>query len=393
MNKRYQSLLMQAFIFPTLIISSSLFAEPMSDEGLINKQQDTAEFIPYQCDGNAIISENNGVFSLHTLKYFGTSITIDIYDHQISDARGALCKSLNVIQKYHYLASNYSTYPHVTNIKTINNSPSETHHIAAELTELLASSIEWYGLSDGYFNIALSPVIDIWRKHRSDCNKKGICTLPSKSDLKYASRLTHIKDIHLDVEHNTITMAPGMSIDLGGIAKGWMAEKVYDQLKADGITSFMINAGGNIRHFGRHPEGREFVTAIEDPQCKKYDYQLARCQSQSGLYHQIIKGEDLTVVSSGNYLRYFTVDGKDYHHIIDPKTLYPKEQGISVSTILDSQHIYADVISTTLFLMPLEDAIKFTDDNTYIKAVWYLDSDGNKAYSKNFNEVSDVNIK
>ena len=387
----YQAMTVSLLTVTVFLMSSSALASTMPSEALANSANKAALFEPYRCEGNGIISVNKGVISLHTLKYFGTSITIDLYGEETNHGKASLCKALNVIQKYHYLASNYSTYPHVTNIKSINNSPNTTQHIAPELTAILASSIEWNSLSNGYFNIALSPVIDIWRAYRNDCNIRGICKLPTATELAAASRYTHISDITLDVENNTISMKPGMSIDLGGIAKGWMAEKVYDQLKSDGMTSFMINAGGNIRHFGRHPEGREFVTAIEDPECKKYDYQLDKCHSQAGLYHEIVKGEDLTIVSSGNYLQYFTFDGKDYHHIIDPKTLFPKEEGISVSTVLDSQHIFADVISTTLFLMPINEALMFANDNEYIKAVWYLDSSGNKAYSNNFHEVSEGN--
>ena len=388
MKTFYQA--MRIYLLPVmaLMMPNSSLATTMPSEALANSADKAALFEPYRCEGNGIISVNKGVISLHTLKYFGTSITIDLYGEETNYGKESLCKALNVIQKYHYLASNYSTYPHVTNIKSINNSPNTTQHIAPELTAILASSIEWNSLSNGYFNIALSPVIDIWRAYRNDCNIRGICKLPTATELAAASRYTHISDITLDVENNTISMKPGMSIDLGGIAKGWMAEKVYDQLKSDGMTSFMINAGGNIRHFGRHPEGREFVTAIEDPECKKYDYQLDKCQSQAGLYHEIVKGEDLTIVSSGNYLQYFTFDGKDYHHIIDPKTLFPKEKVISVSTVLDSQHIFADVISTTLFLMPINEALRFANDNEYIKAVWYLDSSGNKVYSNNFHEIS-----
>ncbi|WP_256717777.1 FAD:protein FMN transferase [Shewanella sp. UCD-KL12] len=367
-----------------MLLSSSAAAKHISSEP--HYEAKTEIFEPYRCDGNALISENQGVISLNTLKYFGTSITIDLYDAQTSEGKVALCNALNVIQKYHYHASNYSTYPNIVNVKSINNDPATRHTISSELTEILAASIEWYGLSDGYFNIALSPVIDVWRTYRNNCNKKGICKLPSDLELTKAAQYTKISDINLDTENNTISMKAGMSIDLGGIAKGWMAEKVYEQLKSDGMTSFMINAGGNIRHFGRHPEGREFATAIEDPLCKKSDYQLERCQTPSGLYHEIIKGEDLTIVSSGNYLNYFTVDGKDYHHIINPKTLYPKEDGISVSTILKSKQICADVISTALFLMPIEQAITFADENQYIKSVWYLDEDGNKRFSHNFND-------
>ncbi|ABV36889.1 ApbE family lipoprotein [Shewanella sediminis HAW-EB3] len=365
-------------------MSSTVMAKPNSELAI----QET--FKPYQCEGNGIISHTGGVSTLNTLKYFGTSITIDVYNSKPEQAGQALCHALNVVQEYHYLASNYSTYPHVENIKSINNSPASIHKIDPKLTALIAAGLDWYDKSDGYFNIALSPVINLWRKHRSECKGKikdnGLCTKPGMDKLQNAAEYINIEDISLNQADNTIRLKTGMSIDLGGIAKGWMAEKVYEQLKSEGLTSFMINAGGNIRHLGLHTEGREFVTAIEDPLCKKFDYQLPECREFEGQYHEVIHGTDLTIVSSGNYLRYYRVKDKEYHHLIDPKTLQPKPEGISTSVVLDGLQIFADVISTTLFLMPLEQALEFADRSDYLEAVWYLDNEGNKVSSANFDK-------
>jgi len=384
MNRLLRPSLLSVLLTLAISGSSSAIAGQMSEPA----QQET--FKPYQCEGNGIISHTDGVSTLNTLKYFGTSITIDVYNSKPEAASIALCHALNVVQEYHYLASNYSTYPHVENIKSINNAPAKIHKIDPKLTELVAASLDWYEKSDGYFNIALSPVIDLWRKHRSQCKgeikENGLCTKPEMDELQNAAKLVNVKDIYLNQADNTIRLKTGMSIDLGGIAKGWMAEKVYEQLKAEGLTSFMINAGGNIRHYGLHPDGREFNTAIEDPLCKKYDYQLPKCSEFDGQYHEVVHGTDLTIVSSGNYLRYYRVNEKEYHHLIDPKTLQPKPEGVSTSVVLDGQQIFADVISTTLFLMPLEQALEFSENSDYLEAVWYLDDEGNKISSANFDK-------
>lgn len=344
----------------------------------------------YQCEANGLISFDDKVATLNTVKYFGTSVTINLYNMDNVQAKTALCNALAVIQEYHYLASNYSTYPHVTNIKTINESPSKTHSIDPQLTALIASGIDWYKQSNGYFNIALSPVIDLWRNHRFACikanNDPSQCSIPTPVELTAAAKLTHIEAIQLDRQANTIRLQDGMSIDLGGIAKGWMAEKVYDQLKTDGAQQFMINAGGNIRHFGLHPEGRQFVTAIEDPLCKKSDYQLPKCATFEGQFHEVVTGQDLTIVSSGNYLRYFEVKGQQYHHLIDPTTLYPKPNGIATTVVLNDQQIYADVISTMLFLMPRDKALDFVNQHDYVEAIWYLNEQGDKVESNRFNQ-------
>ncbi len=384
MNRLFRPSLLSTLLVLGLSVSSTVMAQANSKLAI----KDT--FKPYQCEGNGIITHKDGISTLNTLKYFGTSITIDVYGSKPEAAEPALCHALNVVQEYHYLASNYSTYSHVENIKSINTNPSINHKIDPKLTELIEAGLEWYKKSDGYFNIALSPVIDLWRKHRNGCKgeikAQNICTTPSPSELNEAAKRTNIHDVKLNTTANTISMKAGMSIDLGGIAKGWMAEKVHEQLKSEGLTSFMINAGGNIRHYGLHPDGREFNTAIEDPLCKKYDYQLPKCREFQGQYHEVVHGTDLTIVSSGNYLRYYHVKNQEYHHLIDPKTLQPKPDGISTSVVLDGQQIFADVISTTLFLMPLEQALDFANQNNYVEAVWYLDDEGNKTSSANFDK-------
>ncbi|MCG9736655.1 FAD:protein FMN transferase [Shewanella insulae] len=341
----------------------------------------------YPCDGNALINIENDRATLTTLSYFGTSINITLYQAASEQAEAILCNALAVIQDYHYLASNYAAYSHVTNVKTINQAPTLTHHIDPQLTDLIATSIDWHQESQGYFNVALSPVISLWRKKRFLCQEiPGECELPSEQSLRQAAQYIDISNITLDRQNNTITMTEGMSIDLGGIAKGWMVEKLFDQLRRDGAEAFMINAGGNIRHYGEHPSGRSFITAIEDPVCKQSEYTLEKCQTQEGLYHEVIAGENLTVVSSGNYLRYFEVNGKQYHHIIDPNTLYPEKEGVAVTVILSSHHIYADIISTMLFLMPVEQGLKYVNERPWIEAVWYLNKQGDKIKSANFNK-------
>ncbi|MCL1096026.1 FAD:protein FMN transferase [Shewanella kaireitica] len=379
---------MNKYILPLLLLSTytqaALLPQPEAPEFKVITVDTHGE--PYRCEGNAIITKTEYGKNLTTLKYFGTSISIDIYEENSTE--NAMCNALNVIQKYHYLASNFSTYPHVTNVKTINNSPAEKHLISPELTAMIQKSIEWYEKSDGYFNIALSPVIDLWRGYRAQCKGEAKrlqqCKTPTATELKYAGKLININNINLDIQKNTIQMKSGMSIDLGGIAKGWMAEKVYRQLKRDGVKNFMINAGGNIRHYGMHPQGREFTTAIENPICKKYNNSLSHCQRLSEQYHEIITGKDLALVSSGNYLRYYRANGKEYHHLINPKTLKPKSTGVSTTVIMNNNQVYADIISTMLFLMPYQQSLDYVNSNPDIEAVWYLTEDGIKMESNGF---------
>ncbi len=344
------------------------------------------DFNPYQCEGNATFVVEPNKANMTTLRYFGTSVSVQIYGQAAEVSQKALCDALNVVQEYHYQASNYSTYPDFTNIKTINNAPDQTHIIDSKLMDLLEASLEWHDKTGGRFNVALSPVVDIWRGYRKRCQQGGECETPKSSELEQAARLTNVDNIKLDAVAGTISMAPGMSLDLGGIAKGWMVEKVYDSLKNNGVQQFIINAGGNIRHYGLHPDGREFVTGIENPVCRKNEYSTPECQMPENHYHELISGKNLTVVSSGNYLNYYTVDGQEYHHIIDPSTLAPNPDGIAVTVVMEDQQIIADVLSTSLFLMPRNEALELLKTLPGTQAVWYENADGSKWSTSDFDK-------
>jgi thiamine biosynthesis lipoprotein len=100
----------------------------------------------------------------------------------------------------------------------------------------------------------------------------------------------------------------------------------------------------------------------------------------------VLTGKDLAIVSSGNYLRYYRVKGKEYHHIINPKTLYPKSTGISTTIVVNNNQLFADVISTALFLMPLKEALAYANKNEDVESVWYLNVQGDKVESDQFNK-------
>ncbi|WP_417347048.1 FAD:protein FMN transferase [Ferrimonas sp.] len=373
--------LAQLFIFAHLLLAPFVWADA-SDADPSNGF----------CQQHGLIQSEPNLSVLYTLDYFGTSISIEILDDGGEDAETALCQSLKLIEHYHQLASDYDTYPGLVNIKSINLDPTATHRVNPELFELIQTGVEWHRLSEGYFNIAIGPVVQLWRQHRFRCTKGASnereCSLPTDAELRAAAEHTRIANIQLDPADHSVTMTEGMSLDLGGIAKGWMVEKVLDHLKAQGMRSVVINAGGNIRHYGHHPEGRPFVTAIEDPVCRKHDFQLPGCDQMERRYTEVVTGENLTVVTSGNYLKYFEVGGKEYHHIIDPTTLYPKQGGVATSVVLSNNHIYADVLSTTLFLMPLDRAKALAEKLSYLEGVWVLDEDGRRVYSSGFERFS-----
>ena len=148
MNKLINSIFITILIsFSALSSEKELIALDIYQPKTKYNQNTIDEY--YSCKNNSIIRYNENKYTLDTLKYFGTTIAIDIFDIPDKHAEKILCNALTVIQEYHYLASNYSTYPHVKNIKSINEAPEKIHKIDFELFELIAESIEWHKKSNG----------------------------------------------------------------------------------------------------------------------------------------------------------------------------------------------------------------------------------------------------
>ena len=157
-------------------------------------------------------------------------------------------------------------------------------------------------------------------------------------------------DISVDINESSVIRPVGTCFDLGGIAKGYATDKIVDYLADKGINSAIVNLGGNIYAFG-DKQGKEdrFVVGITDP----FDNTLLGT----------VMVKDMAVVTSGNYERYFELDGERYHHIIDSTTGYPADNGLVSVTIISEDASYADGLSTALFVMGLDEAITFWENN------------------------------
>ena len=138
----------------------------------------------------------------------------------------------------------------------------------------------------------------------------------------------------------------GMKIDLGGIAKGYTSSKVMDIFKENGISSAVISLGGNVQALNGKPDGSDWRVAVENP-------------ADTENYLGVLSIKDKAVITSGGYERYFEQDGKTYHHIIDPSTGYPANNGLTSVTIVSDDGTLADGLSTSLFIMGPEKAQEY----------------------------------
>ena len=160
---------------------------------------------------------------------------------------------------------------------------------------------------------------------------------------------------------------------MGAVAKGYACEMAAKFLEDEGKTGYALNLGGNLRVTGKKPGGEFWTAGIQNPDL-----------SSDNAYVNVVYLKQFSLVTSGSYMRYFTVDGKIYHHIIDPDTLYPRDDLKSVSVLCGNSAL-ADVLSTALFNMSLEEgkALISSMENVYV--LW-VDKDGKAHYSKGFEE-------
>ena len=192
--------------------------------------------------------------------------------------------------------------------------------------------------TDGLFDITVYPVVKLWGFYDKAYH------VPTDSELSSAMALVGYQRVSYDAGTRTAALGEGQSIDLGGIGKGYTSQRVTDILKAAGIKSAMVSLGGNVQCLGSKPDGTAWNIGIRDP-----------WNSQSGIYCAV-SITDKAVITSGGYERFFEQDGKTYLHILDPRTGYPAESGLSSVSIVTSDGTLGDGLSTALYIMGLEGA-------------------------------------
>ncbi len=310
--------------------------------------------------------------------YLHTTVTLKIYfdKNELINSYDVFNEVEDIIALYHQISDKYDTYEGYINIKTINDDPTATHVILPELFELIDFTLDNQLEVNNLFNLALGPVLQIWHDYREDCLLNSNCAVPEMNDLVAASLFTNPDEIILDSENITITMSEGMSIDLGGVSKGFISGKIIEYLDSLNLNGFLLNNGeSNISIGGTHPtrEGGLFLLAITDP-----TYALP-------YYATVYLGDGDQLVTSGDYQQYYKVEDTLYHHIIHNETLMPERNSRSIS-IIYSDPALADLYSTAIFLMTIEEGIEFIDGKDGLEGIWY-GIDGTLYYSENFEEL------
>ena len=213
--------------------------------------------------------------------------------------------------------------------------------LSEDTTYLLERSLDLYDSTNGVFDIAIYPLMDAWGF------TTGNYTVPSDETIENLLPLTDANDIIYDKDKLSISFAKdGMKIDFGGIAKGYTSGRIADIYRECGVTSGLINLGGNVQVVGTKTDGSNWRVAVQSPETEDD-------------YLGILSTADRAVITSGGYERYFEQDGVKYHHIIDPSTGHPANNGLVSVTIVSADGTLADGLSTSLFIMGKDKAAEY----------------------------------
>ena len=264
----------------------------------------------------------------HSLRLMGASITLTIF-HE--DAQNLLLQSEQLLHLY---KNRFSANDIDSELMEINlQAGKKAVQVHPDLFELIELGKKHSIAANSHLNIAIGPLVQTWRIGFSDAK------LPSKEEIQTLLQITNPEEIVLDNSKQEVYLSKvGMRIDLGALAKGYIADKLKDFLVEQGVQSGIINLGGNILTIGENPTyQRPWRIGIQNPILDR------------GEHVAVIAISDASVVTSGIYERQLVVDGKTYHHIFDRKTGYPMETEVASLTIVAKKSVDCEIWTTRLF--------------------------------------------
>ena len=266
--------------------------------------------------------------------FFDTVITVSVYDKKDEKILD------DCFEKMAYYESIFSRTVEGSDVWNINHSKGQETEVSPDTADILERALHYCELSDGAFDITIAPVVSLW-----DFHEDAAPALPDENTLEQAVSHVDYHTVHLN--GNIVKLDdPDAGIDLGAIAKGYISDKIKDVLVEDGVESALINLGGNVLAVGKKPDGSPFNIGIRRP-FGETAFDLIKT----------VKVNDMSVITSGTYERYFKLDDRIYHHILDPKTGYPVDNGLTSVTILSDDATDGDALSTTCFCLGPEEGL------------------------------------
>lgn len=266
--------------------------------------------------------------------YFNTIIAIQLNDSQ---DESLIDTCFDMANTYEHYFSRTLEGSDIYNINHANGAPVEVHD---ETAELIRYGIAFGDLSGGVFDISIGALTDLW----DIPNNNGM--IPAQTQIDAALATVDYRQITVD--GNTVTLGnPDAALDLGGIAKGYVADRMREYLNANGACEGFINLGGNVLTLGQKANDEPYHIGIRKP------------FGEDGETITAVDVTDRSIVTSGRYERYFEKDGHIYHHILDPKNGYPYDNGLNGVTILSDSSMAGDALSTICFALGQEKGTEF----------------------------------
>lgn len=277
--------------------------------------------------------------------YFDTVIQITLYD---KEKVSCMDDCFEMADHYEKLLSRTIK---TSDVSKINEAGGHYVTVDEDTLELIRKGLYYCKLSKGKFDITVGALSDLW----DITNNPGI--VPDKKDIQAAQKTINYQNVK--IRGNQVALKKkDACLDLGGIAKGYIADKMKAYLKSQGVTSAMINLGGNVLTIGNKPDGSTYTVGIQKP----FD-EMNRALGALSI-------SDQTVVSSGIYERYFKVDDKIYHHLLDTSTGYPIENNLLGVTIICNDSVDGDGLSTTCFALGLDQGMKLIESLSNTEAIF-----------------------
>ena len=237
----------------------------------------------------------------------------------------------------------------------MNQSDGEASPVSPHIFRQLQAALPFSLATSGEYNLGLFNTEALWKEGEAE-NR-----LPAPEAIMESLKSTNPEGIILDERSGSIRLLPGMALDFGSVAKGYALDQAYQYLRKQ-VSGALINAGGNIMALGA-PEGREgYRVALQDPMDPK------------GFLGEILLADHMAVSTSGSYNRFYRIQDQSYSHILSGRTGYPGDRYLSV-TVLTDQGIYSDILSTLLFLLPMEEGLALVKEMGITAQVLYLTQD------------------
>lgn len=309
-------------------------------------------FLLAGCSRNATPISKSGI-------YFDTVITITLYGNKHADL---LDECFTIAEKYENL---FSKTIETSDVYKINHSGGESIVADSETIYLLEKAISYAEMTDGMIDPTILPLSDLWNFGENE-------QVPDSADIAFACSNVGYENVIIDKDSSTVSLKnENTGIDLGFIAKGYIADKMKKYLLSEGVESALINLGGNILCVGSKPDKSAFVLGIQEP------------FSQNGSSIPNVSVTNKSLVTSGVYERCFYENDVLYHHILDTQTGYPVDNGLWSVTILSASSMEGDAYSTMCLCLGLDEGMELIEKTEGIEAL-FITEDMELYYSSGF---------